>query len=494
MLGAAPAEQAPAGTHAWAQDVRRYPLIDPVATADRVITYEVNLSGFRLFAAARYDPADIQPMAEAVRRAFEKWNEVVEPLGLAFREASDAEPAEVSVRALPYDAFIPDALLADSVALSLGLPYRHVYVLLPIWFDTTEDLADLADRPVIADRLLSHPYLKLVADGTLDIYSVTLHEIGHVLGLGHVDDALRGGYNYNFLGLPSVHIDSACLTPSNWVAGLDAAARGTILEVEVPSIMIPVSPGTIFAEIPPEDRATAAFVLRSLHPEGADEMLRQAGALYRQSSPLRFANVVYERERSSQAERNDTIETAMAVQPGRIVLGSLLGASEPDEPLDKDVFRLELTAAQVGRSLHLDIDEAGGLPDLGASHVRLSLLDERGETIASGHPVGEPDEDSYSGLDPILLWPIERAGVYYITVEPAEEGTPGTYVLKIGLDEEVQPTGQHDPPIETSGSEGCRAPVDRLTRFVCPGVGFSVLPVLGLAAGLCWRARSPTGK
>jgi len=195
MLGAAPAEQAPAGTHAWAQDVRRYPLIDPVATADRVITYEVNLSGFRLFAAARYDPADIQPMAEAVRRAFEKWNEVVEPLGLAFREASDAEPAEVSVRALPYDAFIPDALLADSVALSLGLPYRHVYVLLPIWFDTTEDLADLADRPVIADRLLSHPYLKLVADGTLDIYSVTLHEIGHVLGLGHVDDALRGGYN-----------------------------------------------------------------------------------------------------------------------------------------------------------------------------------------------------------------------------------------------------------------------------------------------------------
>jgi hypothetical protein len=470
--------QALAGAHLWADRPDNYLLIDPVAVGDRNITYQIDLIGFNLFGGRNLDAAQMRDLTDGVRQAFETWNQVLEPIGLRFVEAQADEPVELSVRALPYDRLRPNGN-NDSVAMSLTWPFKHVYTILPIWFDATEQLGNLLHAPVLAGDLLSQPYVRIVASDQYDIYSVALHEMGHVLGLGHVVDALKAGNNYNFLGLSTVLLDSTCLTPSTWVNGLDTAHRRPILETEIPSLMIPIRRGTVTRMIPPEDQATAAFLLRNLNPAGADQVLQQARALYEQTTPLRFANVRYELEKNNGFQRNGTLASAMPVEPNQIIIGSLFGEDSDGSSYDTDYYRLDLTAWPAGTPILLRIQEAGGLIDTGATGIQMQLLDTEGNLVALGQAVGTPGPGNYSSNDPALDWRLARPDIYYIKIQQPEDAVPGTYVLKIGVGAPAEPSSPGTAPIDAVGSEGC--PTVTPKASVCPGLGFGVLALAGLA-------------
>lgn len=477
-----------AGAHLWSDKPADYLLIDPVAVADRVITYQIDLVGFNVLAGMNLTDAQMADLTNGVHQAFLTWNQVLERIGLQFVEAQAGDAVELAVRALPYDRWKLDAGTNDSVAMSMSWPFQHVYTVLPIWFDATENLGNLRGAPVIAEHLLSQPYVKIVASEQYDIYSVALHEMGHVLGLGHLVDALKAGNNYNFLGMSTVLLDPACLQPSTWINGIDTVPRRPILETEVPSLMIPIRRGTVTLMIPPEDQATVAFLLRHLNPAGADQVLQQARALYEQTTPLRFGNVRYEFEKNNGFQRNSSLESAMPVLPNQVIIGSLFGEDQDDRPNDTDYYRLDLTTWPVGTPIILQIEEAGGLVDTGATGIQIQLLDAKNNLVAVGHFIGTPGPGNYSSEDPVLNWPLAVPGVYYILVQQPNDARPGSYVLKIGVGAAAEPTAPTTPAIDTAGSEGC--PTVTPSAGACPALGFTVL---SLAAAALFAARGGRG-
>jgi hypothetical protein len=392
--------------------------------------------------------------------------------------------------AFDYEPLLPDAFFGDSVAGALTLPIFDAIKLMPIVFDTSEPFADLAELPSIIERPLSQPYVRFVDSQKIDISSVALHEIGHELGLAHPTEAFRYQGNYNFLALPTVHVDPACLQHSEYVAAENIERRRPMLRIEMDSLMTPVRQGGIYMEIPPEDLAFVAFNFRHLNPEGADLLLATAKARFAETHSLRFANVITELEKTADsAGDNDAIERAMEISPPVVLLGSLGLTDDNLDVQDRDFFRFQVTEEQVGQPWLFDIDEGGGLKGIGWVDALLEILDADGNVLASARDTNGLDPGSISTVDPFLEWSPESPGTYYLTarseVEIGQNGATGDYVLKIGIGQVPEPSGQALPPDDPSVADCGRIVLPAGSNsFACGGIGLPALLITLLPISL----------
>lgn len=490
---------ASASGHLWSDDPATYPRINIAQIGDLRLTYKIDLSGLLFSPNHRYSPNEVLQLEESVERAFAMWNDVLSPLGLQFERRDRHEVVEIPVIALNYEPVLPDEFFGDSIAGAVSVPIQGVMTLLPIAFDNTEPLGDLSlVEETIFDRTLQQPYVRFVDSPLLDVCSVALHEIGHMLGLAHPADAFPRKGNYNFLALPSVSVDPACMTPSEYVGGERVERRRPLLRTEIKSVMTPIREGGAFLEIPPEDIAFVAFNFRHLNPAGADEVLRRAQARLAETNPYRFANVIEEFEKDGQGHtNNDDLSRAMKLdlisveggEPGIIVLGSC-GVTAADATVqDVDYYEIHVRNDQADLTWFIDVDAGGGLAGISWIDSTIDIVDVTGEAVLIADDSLEIDEGSISEVDPFIEWVPEVGGTYFIFIRSAielpEEGSTGDYALKIGVGHVPEPAGEKGP-IDDPSVAACKK-VDPLPAREMTACGvLSGLPIFLSVGGMWW--------
>ena len=480
--------------HLHADRPELYPPLSPARLHDGVMTYVVDLKGLGYSPAYAYSDEEITRLEDAVARAFDAWNRVLAPLNVKFKRLPKGWPRDMSVITFDYERLIPERWRFDSVAGAHSFPiFGFFYVPVPVIFDSTEKFADLSDEPAVFDRPLAHPYTRFTESEAMDIHSVALHEIGHVLGLAHPSDSILDDASYNFLALESVRIDPHCLRTSDFLCGENVTRRRPMLRSELDSVMkVPIEPGIHYTEIAPAERAFVAFSLRYLNPEGADEVLAEARRLFVETSPLRFANVFEEYEKDPPArEDNNTLAHAQPIEPNAIILGSIVISRDGEESAvgDVDVYAFDVTEQTVEAVWHFDVDYGGGLTGPSWADVEIQLYDASGQRLAENDDADALDPGSISRVDPFLTHQFDAPGRYYLQVQSplplGDLGSAGDYELRVGVGGVPEPEGRRDviPALADPSVADClgTGPVD--TSDV-PCQFFGVLAVAGLGVGL----------
>jgi hypothetical protein len=482
--------------HLWSGHPADYPRINRVQARGGVVAYSVDFSVLGLLPEQNMSAEDVAELEAAAVRAFDKWNEVLEPVGLRFERRGVGQRVDIPVFAFRYEEYLPPELLGDTVAASSAFPLNGVMNFSTIVVDATEPFEALDTRPTVIDGGLHHPYIRYVDFDGVCMFTTIVHEIGHQFGLGHPQDMFAEGRNFDFLALETVQIDPGCMAPSDFVSGENLRRRGRFLASEIDSVMGPLQIGATLVEIPPEDRAFVAFVLREVNPEGADEMLRRARGLFEQTNPFRFTNVVPEYESvPGVREGDDSFDTAIPVEAGQIVLGSLTPETRELRRKDQDYYSFTVDAGQVGEVWIFDIDGGGGLTGANWVDAALELYNAGKVLLAVSTGADAADPGSFSVVDPYLVWTPEEPGRYFLRLvaEPrvGEPGWTGDYELRIGIGEVPEPQGQAapfaDPSVEECEFEPLAArPLLPGTcgLFSLTGLGIGVLSMLGLRARL----------
>jgi hypothetical protein len=436
--------------HLWSGHPADYPRINRLQARGGVVTYSVDFSVLGLLPEQNISMEQVAELEAAAVRAFDHWNEVLKPVGLRFERRGVGQGVDIPVFAFRYEEYVPPELLGDTVAASSAFPLNGVMNFSTIVVDATEPYEVLDRQPSVIDGGLHHPYVRYVDFDGVCMFTTILNEIGHQVGLGHPQDMFAEGRNFGFLSLKTVQIDPGCMGPSDFVSGENLRRRGRFLASEIDSVMGPLQIGATLAELPPEDRAFVAFVLRELDPEGADEMLRRARELFEQTNPFRFANVVPEHESvPGVREGNDSFETAIPVEVGQIVLGSLTPETRELRSKDQDYYSFAVEEGQVEETWIFDIDLGGGLNGANWVDAALELYDAGRVLLAVSTDAEMIDPGSFSVVDPYLIWTPENPGRYFIRLaaEPGvgEPGWTGDYELRIGVGEVPEPQGQAAP-------------------------------------------------
>ena len=462
LLALAAGRACPGAGHLWSAHPAEYPRINRIQAGGGVVTYSVDFAALRFSGQQNFPPEQIAELEAAAVRAFDKWNEVLEPVGFRFERRDVSEGVDIPVFAFRYERYIPIEVFGDTVAGSTAFPLNGVMNFSSIVIDADEPFEPLDLRTTVMDGGLHHPYLRYVDYDGVCMYTTMVHEIGHGFGLGHPQDMFSAGRNFDFLALESVQIDAGCLAPSDYLSGEDLRRRGRFIASEIDSVMAPLQIGSTITDLPPEDRAFVAFVLREVDPEGADEILRRAREIFQRTYPLRFANVIEEHEYvPGSRSDDDSFATAMPVQAGQIILGSLppLGASRTIK--DQDYYRFVVSPSQMGRQWIFDVDRGGGLTGANWVDAVLELYDAEQTLLTASDEAAELDEGSFSVVDPYLTWTPPEPGDYYLRLIAApgalDPGGTGDYELKIGLDQVPEPAGQAapfvDPSVQACGFE-----------------------------------------
>jgi len=98
---------------------------------------------------------------------------------------------------------------------------------------------------------------------------------------------------------------------------------------------------------------------------------------------------------------NDSFATAVPVEGGQIILGSLPATGASLELKDQDYFRFDVGPDQVGRSWIFDVDRGGGLTGANWVDAVLELYGPDRTLLAVSDDAAERDEGSFSTVGPL---------------------------------------------------------------------------------------------
>ncbi len=406
--------------------------------------YRIDLSNLVTYGG--YTTEEKNTLEDEVRKGFNLWNTTLAYVNFEFREVGDGSEHLV-VNAIDGGSWVGQTVYFGGVTgtnrlLSLNYNYSD--------YGAYQYLVEPATKNTLIDNPPGNPYGCLVDRNLIRFETRTwptcttvLHEIGHLLGLMHPQEAIPNaiaglGYseNISWLDYPTIPTPVGDFVSSTRLGGEDVLAGLTSRGLNN-SFMTYDRPYYIFyADIPPEMKGCMAHYYQSLNPGSAQTLLNLARSEHSLYSPLDDPSSFQE------TEPNDSTGQANSFSIGQSILGAVSSwnpafTSQAETYGDLgDYYSFTIGASDLNKAIIFDIDH--GSQFFGK---RLEILDTDGTTVlavsddGSAVPGGYPDPGSadsgfYFYDDPYIEWTPTSSGTYYVRItRKTEQLWYGDYYL-----------------------------------------------------------------